>query len=240
MASTRLEHPSHQAGTDGLGNDEWGAPRRDAPCARPLITESLLAHFCPERMLGYEAGDLGALPGAGPAPFAEVNAGIDARNLRLGHCLGESLEAAGDQLGSAGTPGGRAREPPARETIARTGPWSVPKNWRSISADAPASVGRPQQPSPISGWLGSSSSRHPARSVRCRSPRIRGAPHGCWHRRAVSLRCILRIGSAREVEDLSGLDLELLVVTEHERLMYASPANDGVTTSGNSGFGVGW
>ena len=94
-------------------------------------------------MLGYEAGDLGALPGAGPAPFAEVNAGIDARTLRLGDRLRESLEAVGDQLGRQGRQGAGNGTAGARNDRTN-GTWSVPKNWRSISADAPASVGRPQ------------------------------------------------------------------------------------------------
>ena len=50
-------------------------------------------------MPGHEAADLGTLPCAGLAPFAEVDAGIDAAHLRLGSGFRQRVEAAGDRLG---------------------------------------------------------------------------------------------------------------------------------------------
>ena len=133
-------HPASRP--DASGTITWGAPRRRAlmqSCDLPPATCPWPA--CPSRLnecLATKRADLDTLLGAGLAPFAEVDAGIDAGTLRLGGGLGQRLEAARDRLGGQGWHRRRAAGPPPRLKVRVKGTASVPKNWRSDSAAAPA------------------------------------------------------------------------------------------------------
>ena len=95
---------------------------------------------------GDEATHLGALVGAGPAPFAEVDAGEDTGTLRLGASSDSVSKLRVIALGGRAVMA-PAAVPPGASNVRVKGMASVPKNWRSASAAAPApSAGRTGSP----------------------------------------------------------------------------------------------